>query len=198
MPHLEPLPREDLPQYDEWFSMMEERAGFLPNVFATMARRPDILDAARNLFTVVFSGSVDREIKSLVALMSSYGAGCRYCQAHQATSLVHQGVAPEKLERIAEFERSDLYTERERAAMRMAFASGQQPNAVTAQHFDDLRRFYDDGEIVEIVSVIATFGFLNRWHETVATPLEDSPEAIATATLGGLDWEPGRHADTAR
>jgi uncharacterized peroxidase-related enzyme len=198
MPHLEPLPREDLPQYDEWFSMMEERAGFLPNVFATMARRPDILDAARNLFTVVFSGSVDREIKSLVALMSSYGAGCRYCQAHQATSLVHQGVAPEKLERIADFERSDLYTERERAAMRMAFASGQQPNAVTAQHFDDLRKFFDDGEIVEIVSVIATFGFLNRWHETVATALEDRPEAIATATLGGLDWEPGRHADTAR
>ena len=30
-------------------------------------------------------------------------------------------------------------------------------------------------QIVEIVAVIATFGFLNRWNDTVATQLEDEP-----------------------
>ena len=38
------------------------------------------------------------------------------------------------------------------------------------------------------------FGFLNRWHETMATDLEDAPLALAPTVLDGLAWEPGRHA----
>jgi uncharacterized peroxidase-related enzyme len=192
--HLNPLRREDLPQYEEMFATMEQRAGFVPNAFPTMARRPGMLDALQVLIQQVFAGSVSRETKSLVALMSSYGAGCRYCQAHQATSLMHQGIGEDKLADVADFERSDKFTEAERAAMRLAFASGQSPNAVTPGHFDDVRRFYDDGEIVEIVGVIAMFGFLNRWHETMATELEGAPSDVASQVLGGLAWEPGRHA----
>lgn len=194
MAHLSPMRREDLPQYEAMFSTMESVAGFVPNAFLTMARRPGMLDALQALIQQAFAGSVPRETKSLVAVMSSYGAGCRYCQAHQASSLVHQGIAPEKLAAIAEFERSEHFGAAERAAMRLAFASGQSPNAATAEHFDDLRAHYDDGEIVEIVGVISMFGFLNRWHETMATDLEAAPLALAPTVLGGLAWEPGRHA----
>jgi len=192
--NLNPLQREDLPQYEEMFTTMEQRAGFVPNAFLTMARRPGMLDALQVLIQQVFAGSVTRETKSLVALMSSYGAGCRYCQAHQATSLMHQGIGADKLADVADFERSDKFSDAERAAMRLAFASGQSPNAATPGHFDELRRFYDEGEIVEIVGVIATFGFLNRWHETMATELEGAPLGVASQVLGGLAWEPGRHA----
>lgn len=194
MANLNPLQRADLPQYEEMFATMEQRAGFVPNAFLTMARRPGMLDALQVLIQQVFAGSVPRETKSLVALMSSFGAGCRYCQAHQATSLMHQGIDAAKLADVADFECSDKYSDAERAAMRLAFASGQSPNAVTPSHFEELRRFYDDGEIVEIVGVIAMFGFLNRWHETMATELEDAPLGVASQLLGGLAWEPGRHA----
>ena len=78
MTHLPPLRREDLPQYESMFSTMEAHAGFVPNAFLTMARRPGMLDALQGLIQQVFTGSVSRETKSLVALMSSYGAGCRY------------------------------------------------------------------------------------------------------------------------
>ena len=194
MANLNPLRREDLPQYEEMFATMEQRAGFVPNAFPTMARRPGMLDALQVLIQQVFAGSVSRETKSLVALMSSYGAGCRYCQAHQATSLMHQGIEAAKLADVADFERSDMFSDAERAAMRLAFASGQSPNAVTPGHFEEIRRFFDDGEIVEIVGVIAMFGFLNRWHETMATELEDAPLGVASQVLGGLAWDPGRHA----
>lgn len=194
MANLSPLRRDELPQYEPMFAIMEQHAGFVPNAFLTMARRPGLLDALQVLLQQVFAGSVPRETKSFVALMSSYGAGCRYCQAHQASSLIVHGVNPEKLEAVADFERSDLFSLAERAAMRLAFASGQHPNAAERAHFDDLRAFYDDGEIVEIVGVIAAFGFLNRWHETMATDLEDEPLALAPQVLGGLAWEPGRHA----
>ncbi len=194
MAHLQPLHRKDLPQYESMFALMEERAGFVPNAFLTMARRPGMLDALQGLIQEVFAGSVSRETKSLVALMSSYGAGCRYCQAHQAASLTHQGMNAAKFDAIADFETSDQFTDAERAAMRLAFASGQQPNAATKEHFAGLHEHFDEAEIVEIVGVIAMFGFLNRWHETMSTDLEDAPLGIAARSLGGLAWEPGRHA----
>ena len=85
-----------------------------------------------------------------------------------------------------------LFTDAERAALRLALAPGQQPNGATAQHFEALRP-HDDGQIVELVAVMATFGFFNRRNETMATELEDVPTAVARDHLGGLQWDPGRH-----
>ncbi|MEO5842317.1 MAG: carboxymuconolactone decarboxylase family protein [Acidimicrobiales bacterium] len=193
MPHITPLTEEDLPDYRDEFAAMAAGAGYVPNSFWTLGRRPQILDAVRTLAQAVFSGSVDPGLKSLVAVMSSYGAGCKYCQAHQAVASLHRGVTQDKLDALASFEHSPLFSDADRAALRLAFASGQQPNGATAQHFDDLRHHFDDGELVEICAVIALFGFLNRWNETVATELEDVPVTVASKHLDGLRWEPGRH-----
>ena len=63
------------------------------------------------------------------------------------------------------------------------------PNAVTDEMFLELRKHWSEDEIVEIVGVISVFGFLNRWNDTLATPLEDSPlhfgeQHLAVARLG--------------
>jgi len=54
--------------------------------------------------------------------------GCRYCQAQTAHK---NGVAVEKLQKIWEFESSDLFLDKERAALRFALAAGSVPNQVT-------------------------------------------------------------------
>jgi hypothetical protein len=46
---------------------------------------------------------------------------------------------------------------------------------------------------VEIIGVIATFGFLNRWNDTLATPLEDEPIAVGEKFLASHGWSPGKH-----
>jgi uncharacterized peroxidase-related enzyme len=194
MPNLRHPTRDELPEHEELFAAYEQLAGFVPNAFFALAHRPGIMNALRSLLQETMAGSVPRSTKSLVALMASYAAGCRYCQAHQAAALTNLGIAPEKLDAVADFETSDHYTEPERAAMRLALAAGAAPNRAGPEHFAELRRHYDDGEIVEIVAVIAAFGFLNRWHETMATELEDEPATVARDALRGLAWEPGRHA----
>ena len=52
----------------------------------------------------------------------------------------------------------------------------------------------DDGQIVEVLTVICLFGFLNRWNDTVATELEIDPLRYATAIHEASDWNPGKHA----
>ena len=48
-------------------------------------------------------------------------------------------------------------------------------------------------EIVEIVSVISLFGFLNRWNDTMATPLEEEPVEFAQRTLKDTNWDGAKH-----
>ncbi len=67
------------------------------------------------------------------------------------------------------------------------------PNQTEMAYFDAVRMHFNAAEIAEMVAVIAAFGFLNRWNDTLATPLEESPLAFAEAHLAATGWTPGRH-----
>jgi alkylhydroperoxidase family enzyme len=49
------------------------------------------------------------------------------------------------------------------------------PNAVNDEIANHLRNYWNEGEIVEMLGVIALFGYLNRWNDSMGTELE-SPE----------------------
>ena len=75
----------------------------------------------------------------------------------------------------------------------IAVKAGQLPNECDAQDFAELKRHWDEGQIVEIIAAIGLFGYLNRWNDTMATELEDYPAGVAERTLGGWGWQPGKH-----
>src|SRR5712691_2414395 len=96
-----------------------------------------------------------------------------------------RGVPEEKIAAVWDFERSPLYSDAERAALRFARDASVVPNEVSPDHFEELRRHWDEGQIVEILAVIGLFGFLNRWNDSMATDLEETPMEIASRTLAG-------------
>ena len=194
MANMQPLRREDHPELEELFRLYDESMTFVPNSLFTMARRPEILRAFSDLITQIWrTGTVPVGLKPLIAVVASTAAGCRYCQAHETVDAKLRGVDDAKIAEIWNFERSPLYDDSERAALRFARDASIVPNAVTPQHFDDLREHWDEGEIVEMLAVIGLFGFLNRWNDSMATDLEDIPEAFAGSTIGAHGWEPGKH-----
>jgi len=191
---IEPLRREDLPQYEEQFAFIESVMGFLPSSLLTMARQPPLLESFQQLIgSVMTLGCIDSGLMHLVSHVASRAAGCNYCQAHTATHAAHDGVAAEKIEAVWEFEWSDLFDDGERAALRLARDAAQVPNATTAEHFEELGRHFDEDQIVQIVAVISAFGFLNRWNDTMATTLEDVPRAFGADHLTDAGWRVGRH-----
>ena len=67
----------------------------------------------------------------------------------------------------------------------------------TDADFEDLRKHFTEYQIVEIVSVVSMFGFLNRWNDTLATPLEEEPIDFGEKHLSGNGWSAGKHAEAA-
>ena len=76
----------------------------------------------------------------------------------------------------------------------VALAAAAQPNEVTDAQLERLRRHWSGSQIVEMLGVVAMFGFLNRWNDTMATPLEAMPAAVASTALGDQGWTAGKHA----
>jgi uncharacterized peroxidase-related enzyme len=194
MANMQPLRRQDHPELEGLFRLYDDTMSFVPNSLFTMARRPEILRAFSELITQIWrTGTVPVGLKPLIAIVASTAAGCRYCQAHETVDAKLRGVPEDKIAEIWNFESSALYDDAERAALRFARDASVVPNAVTPAHFEDLRRHWDDGEIVEILSVVGLFGFLNRWNDSMATDLEEIPAALAGRTIGRQGWEPGKH-----
>ena len=195
MPNVPPLLRNDLSEFDPFFKIVEQTMGFVPNSMLTMGRRPEYLRAFAGLAgSVLGPGKISPELKQLVAFVASRAAGCRYCQAHTASQAARAGASPEKIEAAFEFEGNPLFTEAEQAALRLSRDAAIVPPATTSQHFQELRKHFTEEQIVELVMVIALFGFLNRFNDTIATPLEEEPFAFASAHLSSHGWEAGKHS----
>ncbi|MEM7330028.1 MAG: carboxymuconolactone decarboxylase family protein [Pseudomonadota bacterium] len=176
-------------------AMAAAAMGFEANSLKVMARQPAILQGFMGLSAAILGpgASLDPVLRQMIAHISSAAAGCAYCQAHTAHGAEHRGADAAKLAALWEFETSDLFSPAEKAALDLALAAGTVPNQSTDEQFVALRDHFSEDEIVEIVAVIALFGFLNRWNDTLATTLEDSPLAFAEAHLAPKGWVGDKH-----
>ena len=194
MPHLPPLPRDAVPEFKTLFDHYENTRGFIPNSILTMSRRPGIARAFMQLNqAILYEGTVEEELKMLVSLIASQAAGCLYCQAHMANLSSIYEASGEKIAAVWEFETSDLFSDAERAALRLAMKASIIPNQAEQGDFDELAEYFDEGQIVELVASVALFGYLNRWNDSMATELEEHPSKIAQRTIGDSGWQPGKH-----
>ena len=195
MSRLAPLPASQTPELKVHFDFFLTTLGFTPNSVLTMQRKPRLVQALAQLNAAVMdpAGEVDLGFRRLVGHLASKASGCLYCQAHTLLGAKNFGVSEEKLADIWHYASSPHYSARERLALDFALAAASQPNAVTDAQFAQLRQHWSESEIVELLGVVALFGFLNRWNDTMATPLEAVPTAVAEQAVGGEGWVPGKH-----
>lgn len=196
MPRITPLDRAEISDLEDVFARAEKALGFVPNSFFIMARQPGMLRAFSRLSREVIGvpGKVPLALKRLIAHVASRSAGCQYCMAHTAESAAHiDGIDPAKIAAIFEYERSDLFTQAEKAALSVAQGAGQVPNMVSDSDMDTLKQYFDEDQIVEIISVVCLFGWLNRFNDTMATGLEPQPLEFAESHLAPSGWAAGKH-----
>ena len=113
--------------------------------------------------------------------------------AHNAGGSLRSGIADEKLAAVWEYRTSPLFNDTERVAIEFAVAAAAQPNDVSDELFERMKKHWTEGAIVEIVALISYFGFMNRFNDTMATPLEEEPLHVAEQHIARHGWTPGKH-----
>ncbi len=197
MAHLPPLDNNQIDDEEikDRFQHYENTRGFTPNSIRTMARRPNIVKAFMALNqAVLYEGTVPEALKMMVSYASSAASGCRYCQSHMANLSSIYKISDEKIDAIWTCNESPLFTDAEKAAINLAIKMGMTPNEATEQDFNELKKHFDEGQIVELVASASLFGYLNRWNDTMATELESYPKSVAHRVLS--DWDAGKHGES--
>jgi uncharacterized peroxidase-related enzyme len=182
-------------EFQNLVSFFNETLGFCPNSVKTMYHRPQIAYAFIELNKAVMEnkGRVTSSLKRLIGYITSNVAGCRYCQAHTIRAAERYGADAEKMENIWEFRTHTSFSEAERVALEFAFASSTIPNSVDDQIAENLRLYWNEGEIVEMLGVIALFGYLNRWNDSMGTELEKDAVESGEKLLSKDNWTAGKH-----
>jgi alkylhydroperoxidase family enzyme len=195
MAHLPPLPAETTPELREDFAIFERILGFVPNSLLTMQRIPAMVRGFGELTKAVMDpgGEVDLGFMRLIAHFASRAAGCQYCEAHSLVAAKIHGVSQQKLDAIWEYRDSPLYSEAERAALDFALAAGSVPNAVDGTIMERMKAHWSDTQIVQILGAVCLYGFLNRWNDSMATDLEESPRQMGERVLTKGGWTGGKH-----
>ena len=193
---VEPLEEEQIEsELREYVQFFKGPLGVVPNSVRTMSRRPEIARAFTDLNIAVMKceGEVTPEFKRLIGYVTSMVSGCRYCQAHTILGSERFGSTEERLNDVANFEDSPHFNNAEKAALAFAFAAAQVPNEVSDDNAARLREHWSDEDIVEIMGVIALFGYLNRWNDSMGSALEDLPIEAGEKYLKSGGWEVGKH-----
>ena len=200
MAHMKPLPADLNPELADDFAIFQNILGFVPNSLLTMQRVPEMVNGFGKLTKAVMSesGGVDLGFMRLIAHFASRAAGCQYCEAHSLVAAKIHGISQEKLDAIWEYANSPLYTEAERTALDFALAAGSVPNGVDQALMDRMMEHWSEQQIVHILGAVCLYGFLNRWNDSMATDLEESPKAMGERVLKSGGWNGGKHLDKNR
>jgi len=175
--------------YDKAFA----QRGNVPNMFRVMAHRPEIFATMQAHFGAVLNtGTVSTKLKELIIVRTSQVNDTPYCLASHTILARGLGWSDDQLNHLADWQRRDDFTPAEKAALRLAETVTRDAHAVTDEQFTELRSFYSEGEIVELLCAIGLFNYFNRFNNALkmepTKPGEGGcaapePEAVATHGL---------------
>ncbi len=159
-----------------------------------MGHWPELRQAFNQVVQLVWSEKeLNEQFKQELFTMASLASGCQHCQSHGAFHLNAMGVETERIRAIWEYETSNLFSDAERAALDLVRAAAQSPNASTPEHFEKLRQYYSDTQIIEILAVNCAAAWLNRWNDTIATVTDQESVDWAAENLADVGWHAGKH-----
>ncbi len=138
---------------------VQSQLGITPNFIRVLANSPKALEGFLGLYGALGAAQVDKPTQERIALAIAEGNGCQYCvSAHTAIGR-HAGLSNEEMALNRRGSSSDA-----KAAAIVAFAKALNENLgeITTAEFDAARNAgLTDGEIVEVISVVALNIFTN-------------------------------------
>jgi AhpD family alkylhydroperoxidase len=140
----------------------------VPNSFATMAHRPDILNKFIPLYGAILEGgTVEPRYKELAYLKTSLINGCEYWARAHTASAKRIGIIDDQIHALQFYRRSPLFDEKEKANILFAARVTRGAAGIRRGTLEELRKYYDVGQIVELALVICTANFSNRFNDAM-------------------------------
>ncbi len=166
---VKPLTREQAAsEVHGTFDQLAAGGGKVPNIFAAMAHRPAVLNTFLPLYkAIVNEGTVEAKYKEFAYLRASMVNGCEYCTRAHIASSKRAGVTAEQIAALPFYTRSPLFDEKEKAVILYADRITRGASGIRTAALQELAKYFDAGQIVELTLVVCTANFTNRFNDAM-------------------------------
>lgn len=169
-----PVPElKDLPDdIREKILAVQEKAGFVPNVFITLAHRPDefrAFFAYHDALMLKESGNLTKADREMIVTATSAKNGCLYCVVAHGALLRIYAKQPLVADQVAVNHLKADITPRQRAMLDFAVKVCLRSHEVGDEDYATLRQHgFDDEDIWDIAAITAFFGLSNRMANVIS------------------------------
>ena len=169
-----PVPKlEDLPE-DMRARMLEvqEKAGFIPNVFLTLAHRPDEFRAffAYHDALLLRESGLSKAEKEMIVVATSGANDCLYCIIAHGAILRVYAKNPLVADQVAVNYREADITDRQKVMLKFDLKVALRSVEIDEADFKELRQHgFSDEDAWDIGGIAAFFALSNRMADLIAT-----------------------------
>jgi len=150
----------------EVFEKFERETGKVPEWVKVMAHRPEILKEFVELFKAIMKeGEIEPFLKWKIAYVVSQTLRCPFCLDVTEKMLKKFGATDEILKKIKEIKE---LPEKERETLELVRDVTLDGHLDNPEIFERLKEKFTPSQIVEIISVMGLFNYINRFNNTLA------------------------------
>ena len=149
--------------------------GRVPRLFMTVAMLYGALDARRSL--------LDPVLRSLLTVRVSQLNWCRFCVDINSATLARRAGSMAKVEALAEWRTSSLYSAAERAALAYTEAMTITGQGVSDALMAELRQHSSDDALIELTALIAFQNLSSKFNSALDVP----PQGFCQLPAKSLD-----------
>ena len=144
---------------------INEKTGFVPNVFLALAHRPDELRAFMTYHDAVMErdGGLSKADREMIVVATSSDNNCQYCVVAHGAILRIRAKNPLIADQVAtNYKKADI-SARERAMLDFAIKVSRDSRSIDDMDYENLRSHgFSDDDIWDIAAITAFFGMSNR------------------------------------
>jgi len=188
---ISPRASKDYPWYLRPFFWNQRRKyGAVLDSALLWARAPRLFLGVAVLYGMIDrrSSPIDPALRSLVTVRVSQVNGCPFCVDLNSATLLERGAGVDKLAALAAWRDSNLFDEREQAALAYAEAMTRSDLHVDDDLMARLCRFFDDDAVVELTGLIGFQNMSSKFNSALAVP----PQGFCHIPIAGDDTETAR------
>ncbi|MFU8813165.1 MAG: carboxymuconolactone decarboxylase family protein [Balneolaceae bacterium] len=173
LPYIEPEQAD--PITARVYEKTVERFEMVLNIFKITGNAPEIAEKMWEIFfDILQDGQISWYEKELLILKSTKMGDCLYCVTQHEAVSERLGVTREKQADIVgvEYQNSPHYKPEEVAMLDLCAHVVLDPENIPADVWTNVKKHYDDGQVVEIVATIGAYLQVSKFGDALGVELE--------------------------
>jgi AhpD family alkylhydroperoxidase len=159
------------------YDALLKQRGVVPNMFRTLAHTPGLASGIAALLKPLLSdGALPGWYKELIATRMSVLCGSEYAVSAHGYSAKQKGATQAQIDAVKDNFEQGPFTAKEKLGLRCAEKIHRSGRDLDDSLFAELKGYYGDAEIIELIASAAVFEFFPRFVDGLRIPVTPLPE----------------------